>query len=224
MGRKTDSALVTDTPAQPHPLGFPPLTLERFRNIGRHTILCPQVIADVTEFILRGNYILTSCLAAGIARQTYHHWMGIAADEIEEGKTEAESELIRFLVSCEKARAQAELYLTDRVMTRDAFWQRWAWMLERTRPQSYGPRQQIDVTQDVTITSVSLPPPTQDYSTWLSQRLTTDTALKSLPHKPLDIIDADIVDDKDQLVRVDLGQERPKLLSERYFSGKRRKE
>jgi hypothetical protein len=197
------------------------VTLEEFKKIGRPTKLTEELTDTIVKYILRGNYILTCCLAAGVTRQLYYLWMSNAADDVENGLGPEESPLIRFIVTCENARALAEISLVDRVMTRDAFWQRWAWMLERTRPQSFGARQQIEITQDVTVTSVSLPPMTQDYSTWLTQRLQTDVELGrlSIGPLPLDIADADLVDDKERLERVI--EDKP--LQDKRFGRKRKR-
>ena len=195
--------------------GLPPITIESMKAIGRPTKISEEVIDTVTNFILRGNYIETSCLAAGITRQSYHVWFGKAAEEIGAGVKPEESMFIRFCYACEKARAQAEVFLTNKVMTRDAFWQRFSWMLERTRPHLYGVRQQIEITQDLTVTSVSLPVSPQDFGTWLSYQLTTSDALKSLRTNALDVTDAELVDDGETLEIVGPGQDGAKMLKDK---------
>ena len=213
---------VTEAVTVPSPFAsLPPITVETFKNIGRPTKLTDEVIETVTSFILRGNYIVTSCLAAGISRQVYQLWSAKAAEEIEVGMGEDESMFIRFLVACEKARARAEVILLGCVMNRDAFWQRFSWILERTRPQFYALRQQIEITQDLTVTSVSLPVSPQDFGTWLSCQLATSDALKSLRTNALDVTDAELIEDKEMLEKVDVAESGAKVLQDKKIGDKR---
>ena len=187
--------------------GQAPITVESFqdieRKIGRPTKINDALIAEVSNLILRGNYIVTSCLAVGISRSLYDQWMIQAHSEMEKGLTEANSELIRFLLACEKARSRAEVILTSQVMTRDHYWQRWAWMLERTRPGTYGPRQQIDISQDVTVTSLSSPPMATSYVDWVTQALVTDSLVRPNAMQE-SAIDAEYEDDGgEKLVRIE---------------------
>lgn len=180
---------------------------ESLKRLGRPSKISQELIDTVCNYIYQGNYIVTACNIAGITRTLYDQWIGKASQDMADGKTEMESPFIHFLVSVEKAYAFAEYRLLSRLQSSGAgTWQKFAWMLERTRPQTFGPRQQLEITQDVTLTSVSLPAHPQDFTTWLSNQLATNDALKSLRTTELDISDADVVSDTESLERVDMRQ------------------
>ena len=102
----------------------------------------------------------------------------------------------------------------------DPFSQR-RWILERRFNARYRQTQTIDITGDISVTSVSLPVSPQDFGTWLSHQLSTNDALKSLRTNALDVTDAELVDDGETLERVGPGQDGAKLLQNKKIGDKR---
>jgi hypothetical protein len=96
--------------------------------------LTPAVRQTILENLAAGATVQASCLAAGIARQTFYDWRA---------KAEAgESPFVEFFAAVEQAEAQAQV---ERVtVIRQAMadsWQAAAWWLERRFPEDWGRRE-----------------------------------------------------------------------------------
>jgi transposase len=96
--------------------------------------LTPATVAAVLGNLAAGNYIETSCAAAGISKQTFYSWK-------EKGEEDPDSAYGEFLELVERARAQAEA-ANLRIIRKAATdsWQAAAWLLERVYPERYGQR------------------------------------------------------------------------------------
>ena len=114
---------------------------------GRPTKFTPERTERLLEAIRAGNYRITACQYAGIAKQTLRNWIAIAQGP------DAPPEYIDFLAALEKAEADAEAY--DLALIRNAArgekdetgeytvkpqWQAAAWRLERKNPERWGRR------------------------------------------------------------------------------------
>ena len=114
---------------------------------GQPTKLTDELIAEIESYILKGNYIEVSCQAVGITRESYYTYLQLAEElRAREVSTlsEAENRLITFSDTVKKAHAQAELGMAEELKTSPQ-WQRYAWLLERTRNERYGQRQGLEV-------------------------------------------------------------------------------
>ena len=101
--------------------------------------LTPAVVATVLGNLAAGNYIETSCAAAGIVRATYYLWL-------DKAESDPDSVYAEFAALAEKARAQAEA-ANLRIIRKAAndSWQAAAWLLERVYPERYGMRNRTTV-------------------------------------------------------------------------------
>ena len=115
-------------------------------NIGAPSKLSPETLQQIVSAIEDGNYIEVACQAAGIHVDSYYHWLERAAEDMEAGIPESESAYIAFSEAVKKAHAQAEIELSRKISkSRDRGWQRYAWILERTRQDRYALRSKLDV-------------------------------------------------------------------------------
>ncbi|OGG46688.1 MAG: hypothetical protein A3F84_25135 [Candidatus Handelsmanbacteria bacterium RIFCSPLOWO2_12_FULL_64_10] len=172
-------------------------------RIGRPTKWTPELQERVIEGILAGNYIQTVCEANGISRQIFYDWLRRG--------DEGEEPYVNFFEACQIAFSRAEMGLLEKVKTTDGpFWQRFSWILERTRHARFGQRQQIEVTQDVTVTQLSLPASAPDFASWLSQVVAAERELGRLrPEIDLGAVeDAEIVSNAETLERVEVDIQR----------------
>jgi len=163
--------------------------------------LTPELIDKIEGYIRDGSYVETAVVAAGISRKTFYQWLRLGAEDAESGN---ESIHRVFFERLDRAFAEAEARLLADVSKGSLGWQARAWILERTRHARFGQRQQIEVTQDVTVTQLSLPAPAPDFKAWLAQVVAAERELGRLrPPPELDSIeDAEIVSDSEQLERV----------------------
>ena len=116
---------------------------------GQPTKLTDELITEIEQYILKGNYIEVSCQAVGIDRASYYEYLNLAEEARGkagrgEGLSETEQRLITFSNTVKKAHAQAETGMTEELKTNPQ-WQRYAWLLERTRNERYGQRQGLEV-------------------------------------------------------------------------------
>ena len=182
------------------------MTWAELKKIGRPSLLTPELVENVCRYIMVGNYTVTACIICGISRDVYDLWSERAQEDLSKGKTEAESEFVNFLVSTEKARHYAEHRLVERLQAAPSgLWQKFAWMLERTRHAKFGYKQQVDITQDVTVTALSLPVAAPEFSSWLSQVVASERVAGRL-HNVVSIDDAEVIEvrDEETLERVTL--------------------
>jgi hypothetical protein len=155
---------------------YPVAMLGGLPGAHRQTILTPELTQEITRLLLDGNYIETAVQAAGVHKDTFFTWMKNAerdtANGLYAGWNDApdQSRYIAFADSVKLAFARAE---TDMVYElrhhRDVkTFQPIAWILERTRQQRYGQRQQVDVTH--TVSGPDVPPPASTYDAWIERR------------------------------------------------------
>ena len=114
---------------------------------GQPTKLTDKLITEIVGYISKGNYIEVSCQACGIDKVTYYDYLKQA--EALKDKTGALSEgelrLLEFSNAVKKAHSEAEVELTSELRSKSRDWQNLAWLLERTRNERYGQRQQLDL-------------------------------------------------------------------------------
>ena len=105
------------------------------RGMGRPTKLTPVLQERLISVIRRGHYISTACQAAGISKEALSQWRERAA--------RGEELYMAFVAAAEKARAEAEITLFDRVISAAELPGAQGWLpaitaLERSRPERYG--------------------------------------------------------------------------------------
>ena len=111
-------------------------------GIGRPTKLTPALQERLVEVIRRGHYISTACQAAGISQEALSQWRDRAA--------KGEELYMAFVDAAEKARAEAEITLFDRVISASELPGAQGWLpaitaLERSRPERYGRQDRLQV-------------------------------------------------------------------------------
>ena len=116
------------------------------KKIGAPSKLTPEIMNRIISVIEAGNYIEVACQSVGINIDTYYHWLERAREDIEEGLSETESSYITFSEAVKKAHAAAELALLSKVRDPNCKdWQRYSWILERTRQDRYAIRNKVDL-------------------------------------------------------------------------------
>lgn len=144
---------------------------------GAPTKCTGENITIVCDMIADGNYIETACTAAGISQDTFYHWRNLAKRDAEQGKNPGisgapdESPFMLFSESVKRAFAIAEAGMIRemRYNRNGKDFQPLAWILERTRNDRYGQRQQVDVTHTVSGPDVPQQAPAT-HAQWLEQR------------------------------------------------------
>ena len=99
-------------------------------------ILDKRVQDTIVEYISKGNYIKTACLAAGVGESTFQLWQHKA--EL------GEQDYIDFLEPIKKARelsVVSNVSLIQEAAKKPQNWPAAAWLLERTRPDDYAKRE-----------------------------------------------------------------------------------
>ena len=106
--------------------------------MGRTPKLTPERSEEVCKYLRAGNYISTSCAAAGIGESTFYAWM-------KRGEEEKDGVYREFVESVSRARVEAEVRnvaLVQRAATGD--WRAAAWFLERSLPAKYGKSTKVE--------------------------------------------------------------------------------
>lgn len=111
--------------------------------------LTPRVVERVGLSLRHGDYLETAAVLAGVTRQTLYNWLsrGQAEAELLEADPEAdvnpaEALYLDFFDTTTHARAVAECRDVE-IIARAGDLEDWiasAWLLERRRPEKYGPR------------------------------------------------------------------------------------
>ena len=137
---------------------------------GAPTKCTAEITQDICTLLQTGAHIDVVCEAVGIDRTSYYQWLRNADRDEKQGKypgwTQApdQSVYLAFAHNVKRAFHFAEVKLLSKLGNAegDKTWMRLAWILERTRNDRYGQRQQVDVTHTVTakIESAPLPPNT----------------------------------------------------------------
>jgi len=122
---------------------------------GAPTKLSPTLIDKISGYVRQGNYIETSCVACDITKEAYYTYLERAKasqEKIERGESLTDTEIlcIAFAYSVKKARADAEIDLLSKLSGAPINdWTRYAWILERTRPEQFALRNKTDIGLDV---------------------------------------------------------------------------
>lgn len=104
-------------------------------NAGRPCKLTPEITETICGFIMRGAYIETAAICAGITKQTFYTWMKQANEHKTAGKT---SDFTKLLDSVEKAMANSELKSIESIhKAAEKNWFAAAWRLERQFPKRW---------------------------------------------------------------------------------------
>ena len=122
---------------------------------GRKPMLNPELAETIAGYVRVGVYIEEACGAAGIGRGSFYNWLERGRAERERMKlmdTEepkpSEKMYLDFLNMMERAYDEATLRKVA-VITKSAEngdWRAASWWLERTRPQKYGLKAQVEHT------------------------------------------------------------------------------
>lgn len=108
--------------------------------MGRPTKLTPEVHKRIVDMVRAGNYPEVAAQAAGIPPRTYYDWMA-RGDEGREPYSQ-------FSQGVKEAQAAAESHAvtTIRKAAMDGTWQAAAWFLERSKPERWRRRENVEVT------------------------------------------------------------------------------
>lgn len=137
--------------------------------------LSASIHSELVQALADGNYISTACQYVGIGESTYYEWRERGQREVErldleglDGEAMAleaccgdslealdrcpelfdpgEWAFVVFKYQTERARSRAEVDTLKLIRTAaDTSWRAAAWFLERTRPERYGPRQNVNL-------------------------------------------------------------------------------
>ena len=125
------------------------------KQVGRKGLLTKELSETIAGYVRVGVYVEEACGAAGIARATFYQWLERGRAEREriklmkaEGPKPSERIYVEFLDMMERAYDEATLRKVA-VITKSAEngdWRAASWWLERTRPQKYGLKAQVEHT------------------------------------------------------------------------------
>jgi len=124
------------------------------------------LIREICTVIEQGNYIKTACLASGISESSYRRYIRQAT---EDETANLNTVYTKFKEQVGIALAKGELKLIEEIREGGKGWQAKAWILERTRQEMFGQKQQT--THVVEMTKPQLPPPPKDHKEFLERRM-----------------------------------------------------
>ena len=132
---------------------------------------CTEELTDaICNNLSVGMYLGEACKAEGLSPATMMSWKQKA--DADEANGDKDSPYIAFRDAVEMAHAQAERDLMTEIRhahTNQTNFANLAWILERTRNNRFGQRQEI--TQTIDTRPAELPPnPPKDYDEWLLRR------------------------------------------------------
>ncbi len=133
------------------------------------TKLNPKLCKMICDVIAEGNYIQTACEAVGVSTSTYYGWLRKADADEAEGLDSGQSPFVSFKERITQARARAEAELLAKIKEGGRDWKALSWILERTRNDTFGQKQEIK--QTLQVQPAQLPPnPPKTYNKWLERR------------------------------------------------------
>jgi len=147
-------------------------------KIGRPTKLTPELQEKICKYIAEGNYLSVACAAVDVSDQTYHTWLKLGEEEVNNGG----GMFADFLEGTKKAEAEQEAKIAERLLAgampgerkrvtktgpegssieiteTGGDWLAAATYLERRHPDRWGRRDRtridINETREITITHV----------------------------------------------------------------------
>jgi len=111
--------------------------------MGRNTLLTEDTKNIILDYISKGNYIKTACLAAGVSEATFYSWVQRAENPANGNKI-----YLEFLEELKKARQKNISQRVAKIQDAGEKPQNWmanAWLLERMIPGEYGRRIELEV-------------------------------------------------------------------------------
>jgi hypothetical protein len=158
-------------------------------TIGRPTRCTHEVIEEICLMIMNGNYIITAVLASGISEKSYYNWIDRANKDEQQGLDAIDSIYVAFLQSTKIAHAYAESSLVEDIRhNKDAkSFQPLAWLLERTRQDKFGQKQQVDINHTVTARIESAPEPPKTLDEFLNRAIEQQRASAELQASATDV-------------------------------------
>ncbi|CAB4156329.1 hypothetical protein UFOVP655_49 [uncultured Caudovirales phage] len=124
-------------------------------KLGKPGLLNQELQEKIVELIRLGNYAEDAAGAVGIGRTTFFLWMARGKAEAERLKLipdaepiELETPYVDFMNAVEKARdeATARNVAVIQRAAHNGTWQAAAWFLERTRQNTYGRKERVEMT------------------------------------------------------------------------------
>lgn len=154
---------------------------------------CTEELTDaICNNLYVGMYVNEACLAEGLSPSTATSWKNRA--DVDEENGETDSPYIAFRDAVVMAHAQAERDLMTEIRhahTNQTNFANLAWILERTRNQRFGQRQEI--TQTIDARPAELPPnPPKDYNEWLERRKQRQEITDGVGQQGLRTVDAEV--------------------------------
>jgi transposase len=111
-------------------------------TLGRPRVMTPQVCEKILSMLEAGNFLRTSCAAAGIGAHTFYYWR----DRLRKGDPRA-ANYAPFYDGVKKAIAVGETSHVSRIeaAAEAGTWQASAWLLERRFPERWAKRDVLEV-------------------------------------------------------------------------------
>ena len=112
--------------------------------MSRKTLLLNKHIYNtIIDYISKGNYIKTACLAAGICPESYCNWQQRANNYSPDNGTSEDKIYFQFFQDLKNAEAKAEAERTKSINEagdKPQYWMAKAWINERKDPERWGRR------------------------------------------------------------------------------------
>jgi hypothetical protein len=104
----------------------------------------------ILDYISKGNYIKTACMAAGISEHTFYNWEERAEQYNPDNGTGEDYLYFQFFQEVKRAEAQNIARNLQNIQSyadsgKQANWQASAWILERKYPAEFGKRMELEV-------------------------------------------------------------------------------
>jgi DNA-binding PucR family transcriptional regulator len=119
---------------------------------GRPPLASTEVAAKILKYLAQGNYLTTSCAAAGVSYKAVREWVQKAARDREAGITSPYTE---FADTITHAEAAAETSLVERLNVAED-WRAQSFLLERRHKERWGKAEQQQQAQQVLVISEEL--------------------------------------------------------------------
>lgn len=105
--------------------------------------LTEETLKRIENSVAIGMYIDDACHVAGVSEQTFNKWIKLAEESLARGEDSISNIYLQAMERLKTCHALATQNLMEQIAKGVHNWQARAWILERTRNQKFGQRQEV---------------------------------------------------------------------------------